>query len=395
VPWLGLLVLLLYAGWIGGPYLRSVIQRDAAVSSWISIATAPIAGFVEAAPLHPGDRVGADRRLLRVDNPRLDGTALARAEADLAIAEARLAGALSRRDAVAAIVQSRAATAAAYAEALRRDIEADLAGLDEDIGFARTRLALERAQADRATQLAQRGSGSQAAADFAAGRLTDHQRQITGMSAQVARDMLRRQAALDGTLLLQDGTDGGAPARALDEARLALAAAEADLAAARAGAAAARAVAAAASAADAKARLAVVEAPAGALVWSLIAAPGAAVEPGSPVASWVDCRALLVDVPVSDVEIGLLHQGDRAQLVLEGERRLRHGKVVLLRGSAATIGAVDLAAIAKGRRPGVGQALVALDAEPGDEAECPIGHAAYVDFPGIGLLDVIRARLRL
>src|SRR6185369_14212719 len=63
MAWLGLVALLVYAGWIGGPYLQSIILRDAAVTTWINIATAPIAGFVEANPLLPGARVSADGRL--------------------------------------------------------------------------------------------------------------------------------------------------------------------------------------------------------------------------------------------------------------------------------------------------------------------------------------------
>jgi hypothetical protein len=51
--------------------------------------------------------------------------------------------------------------------------------------------------------------------------------------------------------------------------------------------------------------------------------------------------------------------------------------------------------LAKGRYPGVGQALITLDPSTADIAACPIGQAAHVDFPGVGLLDVLRARLRL
>ena len=114
-----------------------------------------------------------------------------------------------------------------------------------------------------------------------------------------------------------------------------------------------------------------------------------------PVASWVDCHVLLVDVPVSDVELALLRKGAAADIVVEGAPAHRHGTVALLRGSAATIGSVDLAAIAKGRRPGIGQALVTLEPSDADLETCPIGHAAYVDFPDIGMLDILRARLRL
>jgi hypothetical protein len=114
-----------------------------------------------------------------------------------------------------------------------------------------------------------------------------------------------------------------------------------------------------------------------------------------PIASWIDCSILLIDVPVSDVELALLPKDAPANVILEGERQVRHGKVLLTRGAAATIGPDDLAAIAKGRQPGVGQVLVQIEATPADIAACPVGNAAHVDFPDVGLIDVLRARLRL
>jgi len=68
--------------------------------------------------------------------------------------------------------------------------------------------------------------------------------------------------------------------------------------------------------------------------------------------------------------------------------------VLLIRGAAATLGSRDLAAVAKGRRPGVGQALVTLEATPADVEACPIGRAAFVHFPDVTVLDIVRARLR-
>ena len=67
----------------------------------------------------------------------------------------------------------------------------------------------------------------------------------------------------------------------------------------------------------------------------------------------------------------------------------------MTRGSTATLGRHDLAALAKGRSDGVAQVLLKLDGDPGEFDRCPVGRAAYVEFPGVGLIDVIRARLRL
>ena len=103
---------------------------------------------------------------------------------------------------------------------------------------------------------------------------------------------------------------------------------------------------------------------------------------------------MLVDVPVSDVELALLQTDAPAKIVIEGDRQVRLGKVYLTRGAAATVGADDLAALAKGRHSGVGQVLVRFDPSPDDIEACPIGAAAYVDFPDIGMIDILRARLR-
>jgi hypothetical protein len=84
-----------------------------------------------------------------------------------------------------------------------------------------------------------------------------------------------------------------------------------------------------------------------------------------------------------------------ADVVLEGKSVTRRAWVYLTRGSGSTLGRHDLAALAKGRRSGVAQALLELSHDAHGFKECPVGRAAYVDFPDIGLIDVIRARLRL
>jgi hypothetical protein len=104
---------------------------------------------------------------------------------------------------------------------------------------------------------------------------------------------------------------------------------------------------------------------------------------------------MMVDVPVSDVEAALLRPGMSAQVVLEGESGSRQATVLLARGSAAALGLDMLAAAAKGRSAGRAQALLQLAATPDDIARCPIGQAAFVDFPQVGFVEILRARLRL
>ena len=392
---IALAALIIYIGWIGGPYLRSVILRDAAVTSWINPAPAPIVGYVGPRPLYPGERVGAEGRIAVIEDPLADRSALARAEADVKRAEQRLKAAEQLVLLRQSTVDARTTVAHAYAETFTQDLDTRIKAASGSLSVTTERLALERRQSDRLAKLAASGHGSQSAADAEAQLVLDLQKTVAGLQSELDRSTQRRSAAEKGTFLLDDGTDAAVASRALEDARLALHQAKLDLALDEVDVQLARNILPAARQAYDKALSAPVAAPPGALVWSLIAAPGAAVQPGAPVASWVDCGLMMVDAPVSDVELAVLPEGAQADVVLEGENRVRHGTVLVTRGAAATIGKADLAALAKGRYPGVGQALIKLDSSPGDIKACPIGHAAHVDFPGVSLLDVLRARLRL
>jgi multidrug resistance efflux pump len=392
---IALAALIIYIGWIGGPYLRSVILRDAAVTSWINPAPAPIVGYVGPRPLYPGERVGAEGRIAVIEDPLADRSALARAEADVKRAEQRLKAAEQLVLLRQSTVDARTTVAQAYAETFTQDLDTRIKAASGSLSVTSERLALERRQSDRLAKLAASGHGSQSAADAEAQLVLDLQKTVAGLQSELDRSTQRRSAAEKGTFLLDDGTDAAVASRALEDARLALHQAKLDLALDEVDVQLARNILPAARQAYDKALSAPVAAPPGALVWSLIAAPGAAVQPGAPVASWVDCGLMMVDAPVSDVELAVLPEGAQADVVLEGENRVRHGTVLVTRGAAATIGKADLAALAKGRYQGVGQALIKLDSSPGDVKACPIGHAAHVDFPGVSLLDVLRARLRL
>jgi len=85
--WLGLLFLLGYITWILAPYLRSVIVRDAAVTARIHVATAPLRGTIHELAVSIGERIGADGLIATIRNPLADRSALAQAEARVALAE--------------------------------------------------------------------------------------------------------------------------------------------------------------------------------------------------------------------------------------------------------------------------------------------------------------------
>ena len=275
----GLGALLLYVAWISMPYFRSVVVRDAAVTTWLNSTAAPVDGFVVGNPLHVGDSVGKDGLIAVIENPLTDETPVVRAEAEVAKAKQQVKG----------------------LQELMTSLESD--------AVARTHAAMQLAEAEAAAVSAEKILAS----------------------VKTAFENARRQP---------------------------------------------------------------VKAPHDAYIWSLIVSAGDFVRAGSPVATWVDCSFMLVDVPVSDVELALLRTDAPAHVLIEGDEKVREGKVYLTRGAAATVGAEDLAALAKGRRAGIGQVLVQFQPSAADIWECPIGAAAYVDFPDIGVIDMLRARLR-
>jgi multidrug resistance efflux pump len=209
------------------------------------------------------------------------------------------------------------------------------------------------------------------------------------------RAQRRQAAARDG---IYREPDGSSPTWAYDdwrESKTAIKEASLDLDVARAAAAEAEE---ALSAAYETLRLqhkAPVKAPPGAVLRSMLAGASAAASPGDPIARWIDCNDLLVDAPVSDAALPLIPLGSKAEVVLEGEGRWREATVIALRGAAETIGAADLAAIAKGRDPGDAQVLLKLAAGMAEFPTCPVGRAAYVHFPEAGVLAVLLARLGL
>ena len=233
---------------------------------------------------------------------------------------------------------------------------------------------------------------AQAAFDVARARVAELERDFSAAQAELARDSERHRAAAAGVYLLNDGADGTAVLQNLAEARVRLAQAEATLTELRAEEDAARIVwMQRAPRMTRRARSTSSPPPR----WCGTSSRGSTCRcsPARPWScGWTAARCSST-YPVSDVEAALLHRGSKADVVIEGERRSRRGRD-MIRGSAGTLDHEDIASVAKGRRAGVGQAIVQLEPTADDIRLCPIGEDAFADFPDVGALQILRARLR-
>lgn len=380
--WIGATAVLAYVAWIGGPYLNSIFVRDAAVTTWLYVATAPVAGELDATALCPGKTVGSDGTLATLVNPRVDRSALAHAEAELAAATARA----TQFDVIAATKRARRQ---AYVAEYERELDQRIETNERTLTLIMQRCETQRAEAARAERLLQTGSASTAAAEAARAAFAAAEAERATIEGDLKRSRLRRESTEHGVYLAEDGNESDWSAR---HDPLLLERESLDLAQTTA---AARAKVVAANEFFERQQRATMNVPPGAVVWNRLAAPGAHVEAGAPVASWIDPTVLLVDAPVSDLEISLLTAGTRAQVMIEGERRPREGVVLVTRGSSAPLNAHELATTARGRRPGTAQVIVRLESSPAVPDRLAIGHPAYVSFPSVSVLRLLIARLRL
>jgi biotin carboxyl carrier protein len=396
VGWAGAAVALAaYAGWLFAPYLTSVLFRDAAVTTWINVATAPIRGNLDGPPPAVGQRLDADGLIAMVRNLQADPSEMERSAAEVARAEASVADLqayLARMQDLDAQWRTRTAD---YADTFKKNLEIEIDGARQELAYINERLALERAVAERRQALARQGNASQTDADDALAEVMELERMRAEREMTIAHAEERRQAADRRVFLASDGRSPEWAFQSEDQVLLELAQAARARADAQAALAKARIAAAAARQAFELISASPIVAPPGSLVWSVLAGAGTAVEAGAPVAEWIDCDVILVDVPASDVEVGLLREGMLADVVLEGETQVRQGRVLLTRGAASILGSADLAAVAKGHGEGLGQVILSLEDSLEDARNCPIGVAAWVDFPEIDVIDTLRARLRL
>ena len=378
-----------------GPYLLSVIVRDAAVTSWLNVASAPIEGEIQSDILKANQSVGEDGVIVSIRNDHLS-----RREVDHAVelvdwARARVEVHKTFLANLKRLNQENDTLRARYAETFRSELDAQIKGLNREIEATNDRLTVLRRIAERKAYLAVSGRLSQIMVDEELVRVSDLELEIAEFQETLDLTQVRREATEKGVFITPDGQEplwvrGLSIELELEikKARLSLRDEEAGLMRNRTHLAAAQL--------DFQRRSeASIKAPPGSIIWSDPTAPGEIVKSGQRVAIWIDCSILMIDVPVADAEAALIRPGHKADVVLEGETKVRSATVLFVRGSASTLGLDDLAALAKGRGEGVAQVLLEFSEDSRDFEDCPLGRAAFVDFLDIGLIDVIRARLRL
>lgn len=391
------LAFLAYVIWLIGPYLRSAIVRDAAITTWSRAAVAPIDGRIVTELPEVGSVIGADGLVATIRNDFLlqERSDVEDTRDRVILAQVQVTEAQDYLAGIGELDQARVAARTRQVEIFHAQLESEIANLRRLIAANAEEIAILERVVGRQKSLVERGTSSAAALDEELLRLAELKSRQAELEADLKIALLRDRAAEDGVYATQDGETpdwvryGELELQlAQNRARHEKHAAEAALEEARKDLALEEKLIEALTEAP-------VTAPPGSIAFSVVAAPEATVSAGDRIIEWIDCAWLMVDVPVSDAELPLIERGTPAEVVLEGEAGVRGATVLLTRGSSATLDGADLAAVAKGRTPGVAQVLLKLDADRSEFDECPVGWAAFVEFPNVGIIDVLRARLRL
>lgn len=390
-----LAALVVYAVAMLWPYFGAVLVRGSAVTAWINVATAPIPGRTPGHLPKIGSQVGPDGIIVELINEQLDPGMVPRAEAVLVAAQARHQAAKAYLEGVQEIDRDRRDLMKLHAEQFKKELDAGIISREARLVLMNIKVMAASQLAERTKNISDRGYRSGDYRDDAQIRLAEAQAEMALERMALEQARRRRAAADNGVFMMADGagpnwaygdrqdakTEIKRARLVLDEAMLAEHQAEGTLAAVRAN--------------YELQHKATVKAPPGATIRSLTVGAGSSVVRGATVARWIDCSQLFIDAPVSDAALPLIPLGSEADVIVEGEGRWRKAHVTNIRGAAETIGAGDLAAVAKGRNRGDGQVLLKLDAGRDDYTICPVGLAAYVHFPTAGVLAVMMARLGL
>jgi len=372
--------------------LYIMLDRDAAVTSWLSLATAPIGGTLEGFDTRIGQQVGASGDVTTIVNRSVDRSSVIRAEGNERRAEARLIQLRLYQERVTLLAREWAERRARYAEGFRRDLDIDIQDLEKRLALLKERVALADASAQRRRSLRATGTASQADEDLATSSHRELQVALTQMENALARVRERRRLAGEGVYLQADAKEPEWSWRSLDEIDLEAARAHRALSDAQEELSTARAI-----LADERRNLealstATIRIPPFMTLWSAPVSDGATVRQGEKMFSWIDCKVLLVDVPVTETLAALLQEGMKATVLLEGDSRSHAGTVLLTRGASSRIGGDDLASLSRGHKSWSAQALVQISDTAG-LPECPIGRRAFVAFPEIRLVQYLSGYL--
>lgn len=326
------------------PTVTGYTSLDGTVNARLTIVSAPIAGTVTATPPKIGTPLTGGTELLGIRNDRIERTEEIQMEAELEAAKGRLAAIDDQRSKLAALQTTLQLRLQQYQVASIENLTHEIAIRHQRIISAAALRQAADADLARKQRLGTTGLVAEVAVEQA--RAASITAENAGTIAQSELERLSQQldAAKRGVFIGEGRNDVPYSQQRIDEVAIQLA--ELDL-----------------RERDLKARIgqvetqhdeehernrdlgyAVLRMPFGGVIWRNNVVEGSHVVEGQELVQLLDCRDLFVDILVSEVDYDEIYPGREAQIRLLGRSDALKGQVLAVRGSAAVVEDIVLAA---------------------------------------------------
>ena len=377
-------ILLLFGGLIAIlPTLTGYTSLDGTVNARISIVSAPIDGTITSTPPKIGTALQGGAELLGIRNDRVVRTAEVQLEAELEAAKERLLAFSDQRAQLTALRQQLEERRHEFQKASIQNLTTEIAIRRQRISTAAAQQQAAEADLSRKQRLGLTGTVAEVAVEQA--RAASITAQNEGIIAKAELERLSQQldAVKRGIFIGEGRNDVPYSQQRIDEVTIQLAELqfrERDL----------------------KARIAqtnrqydeeharnralsyaVLRMPFEGVIWRNNVVEGSHVIAGNEPLQVLDCRDLFVDILVSEVDYDEIYPGRDAQIRLLGRSDALDGKVLSVRGSAAVVEDVALAAKlpqSRGKDARIRVSLAESALNTDYENFCQVGRSVQVRF---------------
>jgi multidrug resistance efflux pump len=365
------------------PALTGYTSLDGTVNARISIISAPIDGTVTATPPKIGTSLPAGAELLAIRNDRVPRAAEVRMESELAAAKERLSAIAEQRTQLTALREELQARRQEYQRAIIQNLTQEIAIRHQRITSAEAQQLAAEADLTRKQRLGTTGIVAEVAVEQARAASITAQNEGNIARAELERFTQQLEAVKRGIFVGEGRNDVPYSHQRIDEITIQLA----DLQFRER---------------DLKARIeqlntqqeeehahnrdmsfAVLRMPFEGVIWRNNVVEGSHVIAGNELVQILDCRDLFVDILVSEVDYDEIYPGRNAQIRLLGRSDTIDGQVMAVRGSAAVIEDVVLAAKlpqSRGKDARIRVALPESTLNTDYANSCQVGRSVQVRF---------------
>lgn len=374
------------------PGFTGYTSLDGTVNARFALVSAPIEGVVSDTPPKVGTALPENTDVFFIANDRISRTAEAQLDADLGAAKERL-------QALQAQAKDLSALKTDLVNRLKEYQQASIAGIQQEIIVRQQRIATAQAnktsaEADliRKQTLGATGVVAGSSVEQARAASVSATSEQTIAKAELERFQRQLEALKRGTFVGEGRNDVPYSQQRTDEVTIQLANVDAQIRTEKARIQQLNRQLLLERARNDRLSFAAVQVPFRGVIWRNNVVAGSNVVVGNELMRLLDCRELFVDILVDEVDYDRIKPGDHADVRLLGTSNVIHGRVLSVRGSAAAVEEVVLAAVppkSQGKNARIRVVLDPSDMQTDYANFCQVGRTVQVRFARTSSLEAV------